>query len=418
MDRIIEQKTGIRAAFTKKALPFWIGGVIAILIVPLLIKSNTKTLKVDFESLSIGNVVQGEFSDYIRISAQVQPMTTIQLSPQEGGIVERILIEEGSIVKAGDAILVLSNENLDMQILNSEADLAEKENILRNTLISMEQQKLTLRQTEMELAIDVKRNKRLYEQQKALYDEKLIAKEDYLKAEEDYFLSTEKYELVKERAKQDSAYRSEEIKQMEESLSNMRLNMQMIRRRKDNLVIKAPIDGELGLLDAVLGQSIASGTKIGQINSIDTYKVEAQIDEHYIDRVAVGLTATFERQGEKYNATIRKVYPEVRNAKFKAEFRFSETMPTNIRTGQTYYMNLQLGQNDDAVIIPRGAFYQETGGKWVYVLTANGKRAVKRDVRIGRQNPKYYEVIEGLNPGERVITSSYANYGDADMLEF
>lgn len=418
MDRIIEQKTGIRAAFTKKALPFWIGGVIAILIVPLLIKSNTKTLKVDFESLSIGNVVQGEFSDYIRISAQVQPMTTIQLSPQEGGIVERILIEEGSTVKAGDAILVLSNENLDMQILNSEADLAEKENILRNTLISMEQQKLTLRQTEMELAIDVKRNKRLYEQQKALYDEKLIAKEDYLKAEEDYFLSTEKYELVKERAKQDSAYRSEEIKQMEESLSNMRLNMQMIRRRKDNLVIKAPIDGELGLLDAVLGQSIASGTKIGQINSIDTYKVEAQIDEHYIDRVAVGLTATFERQGEKYNATIRKVYPEVRNAKFKAEFRFSETMPTNIRTGQTYYMNLQLGQNDDAVIIPRGAFYQETGGKWVYVLTANGKRAVKRDVRIGRQNPKYYEVIEGLNPGERVITSSYANYGDADMLEF
>lgn len=418
MDRIIEQKTGIRAAFTKKALPFWIGGVIAILIVPLLIKSNTKTLKVDFESLSIGNVVQGEFSDYIRISAQVQPMTTIQLSPQEGGIVERILIEEGSIVKAGDAILVLSNENLDMQILNSEADLAEKENILRNTLISMEQQKLTLRQTEMELAIDVKRNKRLYEQQKALYDEKLIAKEDYLKAEEDYFLSTEKYELVKERAKQDSAYRSEEIKQMEESLSNMRLNMQMIRRRKDNLVIKAPIDGELGLLDAVLGQSIASGTKIGQINSIDTYKVEAQIDEHYIDRVAVGLTATFERQGEKYNATIRKVYPEVRNAKFKAEFRFSETTPTNIRTGQTYYMNLQLGQNDDAVIIPRGAFYQETGGKWVYVLTANGKRAVKRDVRIGRQNPKYYEVIEGLNPGERVITSSYANYGDADMLEF
>lgn len=418
MDRIIEQKTGIRAAFTKKALPFWIGGVIAILIVPLLIKSNTKTLKVDFESLSIGNVVQGEFSDYIRISAQVQPMTTIQLSPQEGGIVERILIEEGSTVKAGDAILVLSNENLDMQILNSEADLAEKENILRNTLISMEQQKLTLRQTEMELAIDVKRNKRLYEQQKALYNEKLIAKEDYLKAEEDYFLSTEKYELVKERAKQDSAYRSEEIKQMEESLSNMRLNMQMIRRRKDNLVIKAPIDGELGLLDAVLGQSIASGTKIGQINSIDTYKVEAQIDEHYIDRVAVGLTATFERQGEKYNATIRKVYPEVRNAKFKAEFRFSETTPTNIRTGQTYYMNLQLGQNDDAVIIPRGAFYQETGGKWVYVLTANGKRAVKRDVRIGRQNPKYYEVIEGLNPGERVITSSYANYGDADMLEF
>jgi HlyD family secretion protein len=241
----------------------------------------------------------------------VQPMTTIQLSPQEGGIVEKILIEEGSPVKAGDAILILNNDNLDMQILNAEADLAEKENIQRNTQISMEQQKLDVRQNVLEYGIQVERLRRAYEQQKALYEDKLIAREEYLKAEEDYRLAKQKYDLVCERAVQDSLYRSAQINRMEESLESMLLNMQMIRKRKSNLIVKAPIDGELGLLDVVLGQSIAAGTRIGQINSVGTYKVEAQIDEHYIDRVIAGLEATFERQGETYSTVIRKVYPEV-----------------------------------------------------------------------------------------------------------
>lgn len=418
MDKIIEKKTGWRVAFTKKALPWWLGALLLVFVIYLIARPNNKTLRVDKDTVTISNAVKGEFNDYIRISGRVQPMTTIQLSPQEGGIVEKILIEEGSPVKAGDAILILNNDNLDLQILNSEAELAEKENILRNTQIQMEQQKLDVRQNVLEYGTNVERLRRAYEQQKALYEDKLIAKEDYLKAEEDYQLALQKYNLMTERSRQDSLYRGTQIDRMEESLENMQLNMSMIRRRKSNLIVKAPIDGELGLLDVVLGQSIASGTKIGQINSVGTYKVEAQIDEHYIDRVVAGLEATFERQGETYSTVIRKVYPEVRDGKFKADFKFDGEQPDNIRAGQTYYLNLQLGQPEEAVIIPRGTFYQKTGGKWIYVVNKEGTKAVKREIRIGRQNPQYYEVLEGLEPGEQVITSGYDTYGDSDVLVF
>ena len=418
MDKIIEKKTGWRVAFTKKALPWWLGALLLVFVIYLIARPNNKTLRVDKDTVTISSAVKGEFNDYIRISGRVQPMTTIQLSPQEGGIVEKILIEEGSPVKAGDAILILNNDNLDLQILNSEAELAEKENILRNTQIQMEQQKLDVRQNVLEYGTQVDRLKRAYEQQKALYEDKLIAKEEYLKAEEDYRLAKQKYDLMAERSKQDSLYRGTQIDRMEESLENMQLNMSMIRRRKSNLIVKAPIDGELGLLDVVLGQSIAAGTKIGQINSVGTYKVEAQIDEHYIDRVIAGLEATFERQGETYSTVIRKVYPEVRDGKFKADFKFDGEQPDNIRAGQTYYLNLQLGQPEEAVIIPRGTFYQKTGGKWIYVVNKEGTKAVKREIRIGRQNPQYYEVIDGLEPGERVITSGYDTYGDSDVLVF
>ena len=418
MDKIIEKKTGWRVAFTKKALPWWLGTLLLAFIIYLIARPNNKTLRVNKDTVTISNAVKGEFNDYIRISGRVQPMTTIQLSPQEGGIVEKILIEEGSPVKAGDAILILNNDNLDLQILNSEAELAEKENILRNTQIQMEQQKLDVRQNVLEYGTNVERLRRAYKQQKALYEDKLIAKEEYLKAEEDYQLALQKYNLMTERSRQDSLYRGTQIDRMEESLENMQLNMSMIRRRKSNLIVKAPIDGELGLLDVVLGQSIAAGTKIGQINSVGTYKVEAQIDEHYIDRVIAGLEATFERQGETYSTVIRKVYPEVRDGKFKADFKFDGEQPDNIRAGQTYYLNLQLGQPEEAVIVPRGTFYQKTGGKWIYVVNKEGTKAVKREIRIGRQNPQYYEVLEGLEAGEKVITSGYDTYGDSDVLVF
>ena len=400
MDKIIEKKTGWRVAFTKKALPWWLGALLLAFVIYLIARPNNKTLRVDKDTVTISSAVKGEFNDYIRISGRVQPMTTIQLSPQEGGIVEKILIEEGSPVKAGDAILILNNDNLDLQILNSEAE------------------KLDVRQNVLEYGTNVERLRRAYEQQKALYEDKLIAKEEYLKAEEDYNLALQKYNLMTERSRQDSLYRGTQIDRMEESLENMQLNMSMIRRRKSNLIVKAPIDGELGLLDVVLGQSIAAGTKIGQINSVGLYKVEAQIDEHYIDRVVAGLEATFERQGETYSTVIRKVYPEVRDGKFKADFKFDGEQPDNIRSGQTYYLNLQLGQPEEAVIIPRGTFYQKTGGKWIYVVNKDGNKAVKREIRIGRQNPQYYEVLEGLEPGERVITSGYDTYGDSDVLVF
>lgn len=418
MDKIIEKKKGLAVAFTGKALPYWLGAFVVVFVLWLVFRDNSSTLRVNGETLSYGNVAKGEFNDYIRVTGQVQPMTTIQISPLEGGVVQEIVTEEGSKVKKGDVILVLSNESLDLQILNSEAELAEKENILRNTMISMEQQKLSVHQEMLQLRIEVRRSRRAYESAKELYAEKLISREEWLKAEEDYMLASDRLELVETRAKQDSLYRDVEITQMRESLDNMRLNMRMIRKRKENLTIKAPIDGELGLLDVVLGQSIAAGTKVGQINNLDSYKIEALVDEHYIDRVTAGLMAQFERQDEKYNTVIRKVYPEVRDGKFKTDFKFSGEQPANIRTGQTYYLNLQLGQPEEAVMIPRGTFYQKTGGRWIYVVSEDGTRAVKRPIRIGRQNPQFYEVLEGLEPGERVVVSGYDNFGDNEVLIF
>ena len=418
MDRVLEKKKGISLIFSKKALPYWLSAMMAIFIVWLILRDDSSTLRVNAETLSISEVRAGEFNDYIRISGQVHPMTTIQVSPREAGIVEEIVIEEGTQVKTGDVIIRLSNDDLDLEILNSEANLAEKENALRNTMIQMEQEKMQLSLNILELQTEVKRKGRALESQKRLFDDGLIGKEEYLRSEEDYTLFCKKLEVTLARAEQDSIYRQVQIKQMEESLDNMRLNMQRIRRRKDNLEVKAPIDGVLGLIEVGLGESVASGRKIGQINAEGSYKIEAQVDEHYIDRVFAGLTATFERQNEIYDAVIRKVYPEVRNGKFQADFRFSGEQPANIRTGQTYYLNLQLGQPESAVLIPRGTFYQKTGGKWIYVVDPDGGRAVRREIRIGRQNPQFYEVLEGLEPGEKVITSGYDNFGDNEVLVF
>lgn len=416
MDKIIEPKKGWARVFSKKALPYWGIAILIILIASMLLRNNVSTMRVNTETITINEVKSGLFNDYVRVTGQVLPMTTMQISPLETGVVKEIYIEEGAKVKAGDPILLLSNENLNLQILNAEADLAEKDNMLRNTLISMEQQKLTNQQDILQLEIDVRRYLRTYKSQKQLYADNLISKEDYLRAEEDYSLAKDRLNLVKHRAVQDSLYRSIEVKQMQESLDNMRLHMMMIRKRKDNLLVKAPINGELGLLDVVLGQSVAEGSKIGQINNLSSYKIEAQFDEHYIDRITTGLEADFERQNENFRAVIRKVYPEVRDGKFKADFKFSGEQPDNIRSGQTYYMNLQLGQPEKAILIPRGSFYQNTGGQWIYVISKNGKEAYKREIRIGRQNPQYYEVVDGLKPGDKVITSSYDNFGNNERL--
>ena len=416
MDKIIEKKTGWRAAFTRKAVKYWLAGAFAVLMTILLLNTGGSSLRINGSSIISGDVTEGEFNDYIRISGQLQPMVTIQLSPLEGGTVEKIFVEEGAKVSKGEPIVILSNDNLDLQILNSEAELAEKENILRNTLISLEQQKLSHEKDRLSYETQAWRNKRAYEQNGRLYEEKLISREEYLKAKEDYELARKNLDLTLRSMIQDSLYRSTEITRLRESLDNMRMNMQLIRGRKDKLTIKAPIDGVIGLLDANLGQYIASGVRIGQINSEGNYKIEAKIDEHYIDKVVPGLQATFNRQNEKFDAQVRKVYPEVRDGKFQADFKFVGGQPENIRTGQTYYLNLQLGQAEQSVLIPRGTFYQNTGGKWVYVLSKDGGRAVKRSIRIGRQNPQFYEILEGLEPGEKVIVSNYDSYGDKDEL--
>lgn len=413
MDIQLEKKKGIR----KKHIPYIAGGGVFLTLILWIVSGNHRpTLKVNARTVETGKVMQGMFNDYVRVNGQVQPITVIQLSPLEGGIVEEKRVEEGTRVKKGQVILKLSNPSLDLSILNSEAELAEKQNFLRNTQIAMEQDKLNNRTEKLQLDLDVRRKYRAYRQQEELYKENLVAREDYLQAKEDYELAREKQTLVMERLRQDSIYRSVQVNQMEESLDNMRRNMTLIRQRVENLQVKSPIEGELGLLEVVQGQNVSMGEKIGQINDLSDYKIEALIDEHYIDRVKAGLPATFERQSRTYRLAVRKVYPEVRDGKFKTDFIFDGERPENIRSGQTYYINLELGQPTEALLIPRGNFYEHTGGNWIFVIDTDRKKAHKRHIRIERQNPQYYEISEGLVPGEEVITAGYGTYKDNEIL--
>lgn len=413
MDIKIEKKKGLR----KKHLPYIAAGIFVLLIIGWFIFGNhSSKLNVDKARISLQTTTRGEFNDYIRISGQVLPINTIQLSAIEGGVVMDKVAEEGTMVKAGDVIARLSNSMLNLSILEGESQLAEKQNHLRNTRVTMEQEKLKLRQEELQLNLDVQRKKRKYEQYKQLFDEKLISKEEYLQAKEDFEFAQSGLKLVLDRQKQDAEFRGIQVDQMEESLHNIRQNLLLIRGRVDNLEIKSPVDGQLGLLDVEIGQSVATGAKVGQINVLSDYKVEALIDEHYIDRIKNGLDATFERQDKNFALRVRKVYPEVREKQFKTDFVFEGERPDNIRAGQTYYINLQLGQPTDAILIPRGPFYQTTGGQWIFVVSPDGSKAVRRNITIGRQNPNYYEVTSGLEAGETVITSSYDTYIDVQEL--
>lgn len=325
-------------------------------------------------------------------------------------------MEEGAQIRQGDVVVRLSNSQLDLQILDAEANLAEKQNFLRNTLVAMEQDKLNNRNEKLTLELETTRKRRAFLQQEKLYKEDLTAREEYLQAKEDYELVIQKHDLIIERIRQDSILRTVQVEQMEGDLANMRRNVQLIRQRKENLNVRSQIDGELGLLDVVLGQNISAGQKIGQVNDLSDYKIESMFDEHYIDRIRIGLSATFEHQGSSYGLTVRKVFPEVREGKFRTEFVFTGERPDNIRSGQTYYINVELGQPTERIIIPKGTFFQNTGGNWIFVLDADGKKAYRRNIRIGRQNPQFYEVLEGLEAGERVIVSSYESYKDNQVL--
>ena len=414
MDRVIEKT---RTQRLMKYWPYGAGAIVVLIVMGWLIFGNhAATLRVNREELTVSEVCQAEFKDYVRTNGRVLPIQVVQISPEEGGIVMEKVVEEGTMVKKGDVIVRLSNSNLDLQILNAEAELAEKQNLLRNTQVAMQQDRLNNQTEQAQLDMDTQRKQRTFEQNKRLYGEKLISKEDYLQSQEDYQLSERKRTLVSKRLKQDSIYRTVQMDQMEDNLQNMRKNVVLIRQRKDKLEVRSAIDGELGLLDVELGQSISPGQKIGQLNDLSDYKVQASIDEHYIDRVRQGLTATFTRGDKTYQLQVRKVYPEVREGKFRCDFIFRGERPENIRTGQTYYIDLELGQPEQAVIIPRGTFFQTTGGQWIFVLSADGSKAYRRPIRIGRQNPQHYEVLEGLEPGEKVVTSGYEAFKDNEVL--
>ena len=412
MDRQIEKKSFLR----RYAWYIAAAAALAALLVWIVLGTTANTTTVDASDITISDVTRGKFDDYVRLNGQVLPIQVVQISPEEGGIVREKVVEEGARVRKGDVILRLSNSNLDLQILNAEAELAEKQNLLRNTQVAMQQDRLNNRTEQATLDTDCDRKRRAYEQNARLYKERLISKEVYLQSREDYNLALRKQSLISQRLKQDSLYRHVQMAQMEDNLDNMRRNVLLVRDRKNKLEVRSAIDGELGLLDVELGQNIAAGQNIGQINDLSDFKVQAQIDEHYIDRVRPGLSASFSRDGKTYLLRVRKVYPEVRNGTFRTDFVFVGERPAQMRSGQTFYVELALGKSQQATLIPRGTFFQTTGGNWIFVLDKSGRKAYRRNISIARQNPQYYEVTDGLEPGERVITSGYEAFKDNEVL--
>jgi HlyD family secretion protein len=414
MDRVIEKRKGIK----KKHIYIALGAfVFLFLMYQIIWADHSSVMRVEKEKLSISTVESGMFNDYITIIGRVEPISTIYLDAIEGGRVDEKIIEEGAMVKEGDVILRLENRQLYQTILNSEASLAEKENYLRNTRISFEAEMIQSKKSLLDNQFRLQRKKRNYEQSRMLYDEKLIPREEYLQAKEDFEYEEGLLEINQLKARNDSIMLMTNMKTLDTDLMKMRQMLGLVRERLDNLEVKAPVDGQLGMLDAEIGQSISQGQRIGLVHVLSDYKIKANVDEHYIDKVRRELPAAFDRNGEDYKLHVKKVYPEVRDGQFEIDLVFNGDKPDKIRTGQTYHIKLQLGQPNNAMLLPRGGFFQSTGGQWVYVLSESGTEAVRRNIKIGKQNPRYYEVIEGLKPGEQIITSGYEMFGDNERLE-
>ncbi len=415
MDRKIEKKKGL------KAKHIYIG-VLVVFVLGLSIKmifgAESSTFRAEEDKLDIAEVTQGSFKDYISIIGTVEPKTTIYLDLEEGGKVVEKLIDEGETVKKGDVIVKLVNNDLKLQILNTESSLAYQSNELRNTLISMEQQKINNLQQLLSIDTDIIRLKRRYEQNLMLFEKGFISREDFLISKENYDFSRQDRDLRYQRMVQDSIFRENQKLQMNSSLKNMEQNLEMVRQRLENLNIKAPADGQLGSLEVEIGQSINRGQRIGQLHILNDFKIVAEVDEHYIDRVRRDLSSSFVRNEKVYRQLTKKVYPEVRDGRFKVDLVFDGLTPENLRTGQTYHIKLELGQPVEAILLPRGGFFQSTGGQWVFVLDESGSYATKRHIKIGRQNTQYFEVLEGLEAGERVIRNNYDSFGDNDRIEF
>ena len=413
MDIQLDTKKGLR----KKHIGYITIAVFTILTVWTLVFSKAESVyRTEKDKLTIAEVRQGKFDDYITINGTVAPIATIYMDAYEGGRVTEKRIEEGAMVETGDIILKLENQNLYEQILASESNLALKENDLRTTRLNFEARKIQARKELVRAEYDLHRFRRNYEQNKSLFADKLIPEEEYLISKEDYELAQKQYEILVEQTDQDSVLREIMVLDLETDLARMRQTLTMVYQRIDHLNVRAPAAGQLGFLDAEVGQRINQGERIGQVNILTDFKIEALIDEHYIDRVRQNLTADLERNGNHFSLRLRKVYPEVRDGRFKVELVFTSDQPETIRAGQNYNLRLQLGESQDALLLSRGGFYQSTGGQYVYIVDESGESAVKRNIRIGKQNSQYYEVLEGLSAGERVITSSYDHFGDAEKI--
>src|SRR6056297_232995 len=413
MDIQLEKKKGLKL----KHYGYIALGILLLFVgYKLIFATSMSTFRTEKERLSLSTVTDGKFDDYITINGNVAPIATIYMDAYEGGRVSEKLIEEGSMVEKGDIILKLENMALYEQILASESNLALKQNDLRSTKLTFDSRQVEGRKSLATAQYDVQRLKRAYEQNQELYEEELVSKETFLKAKEDYQLAEKQLEIVKLQTEQDDELRETSLKGLDTDLARMQKTLSMVYERLDHLNVRAPADGQLGFLDAEIGQNISQGQRIGQINVLTDFKIEADIDEHYIDRVKRDLSATLERNGNEFKLRLRKVYPEVRNGRFRVDLVFVDEKPETIRAGQSYNIRLQLGESNNALLLPKGGFFQSTGGQWVFVVNPDGNEAIKRNVRLGKQNSRYYEVLEGLQPGEQVITSNYDSFGDAERI--
>ena len=386
----------------------------------LLKDSGVRKLNVDRDRLTISEVVHGPFQEYTPVRGTVLPIRTVYLDALESGQVQRLFVEEGTNVAEGDPLLRLANPELELHVLQQESELERKIEELRSNRLSMEQDLLGSRQRLMEIEYRAQIDRRNFERYASLSQEDLAAimpLQDYEKLRDNYEFNARKLDLTRETHRQDSLLAVDRVVQARAAVGRMERNLEIIRRRLDDLTVRAPVSGQLTSLVAEIGESKGSGTRLGHIDILDGFKVRADIDEHYIARVDRGQSGQFDHDGSPLGLVIRKVYPEVEEGRFKVDLVFDGEAPEGIRRGQTLQIRLELGDLEEATQVARGGFYQATGGHWAYVLEPSGDRAGKRAIRLGRQNPKVYEVLEGLQPGERVITSGYESFGeDMDVL--
>ncbi|MBP6574602.1 MAG: efflux RND transporter periplasmic adaptor subunit [Flavobacteriales bacterium] len=412
MDRAIDT----RPARRKRMIALGCLGGIALIAIAFWSSSfTTSRLRVEEAKVQIGTVEKGMFREFIPVTGTVQPIQTVFLDAPEGGTVKKRFVEDGHMVKAGEAIIELSNPQLHMDAINREAQLLDQQNNLRNTRLAMDQQTTRLKDELLNLDKDLKRLERDQKIDDRLVKDSLLAQNVYLGNSENLQYMREKRKLVVANVRSDSLFRLSQVGSITNNLLLIDQNLAFLRENLQNLVIKATIDGQLSGLNVELGQTKQRGERIAQIDVLDGFKVRARIPEHYVSRISIGLHGTFTHAGKEHAIEIFKVYPEVSNGEFDVDLRFVEAAPEGIRRGQTFQVRLQLSEDMQAVMLPRGPFFQDTGGQWVYVIDAEGT-ATKRAVKLGRQNPDMYEVLEGLQPGDRVVTSRYVQFNDADEL--
>lgn len=374
-------------------------------------------LNIDADRITVSAVSYGPFQEYVPINGTVVPIQTLYLDAIEGGRIDRILVEGGSMVNEGDTLLVLSNSNLQLDVFNREAQILEQINNLQNRQLSLQQERLRLREMMVEMRYNLQRAERQFEQNRELRGRNMVSEEEFRQAQENFLSTRERMGIVRETFMIDSVQTENQLRFINSSLDRMQTNLAMVQKSMDYLVLTAPISGQLTSLNAEIGESKTRGQRMGQIDVLDGYKVRVAIDEHYIARITLGQKGEFDFAGRSYSLEITKIYPEVNDGRFEVDMEFVDEMaPEGIRRGQTVRLRLELSDLTDAVLLARGGFFQTSGGNWVYVLDDDGQTAFRREVRLGRQNPQYYEVVSGLQPGEQVITSSYEPFGENERL--